>query len=394
MSDPQKIFTEITILKAFTIWINDVEVFQEDVLSLELKYSFDKFMISGTLSIKDSFGIAELDLFNGQTEIKIFARDFFDEVFERKFVVTSVSQQDYNERFKAYTFSLVDRIYFAMVNAYVSTGFNDIPSNALSKFFEQLNIDDIVDDEKLTKDFDVIGTPEPFCVPQDRSSYEFFTQQMRRVGYRWWQTRDSLHAKKVDINQLPESTDDNGDPIVYSNNTDNDKYAFKIHDFDISYNNILNMNMAYPISSNMKFDPTSRSMNSDTLNLEDVYPTMKLNDKAVDPADLKLVHTVGKKITMQEISSTDKQKLDIEDVYMENSVLNIVVPGNFKYNFPGQIVEVEFKGNPIVQKASLEGDTFHGGKYFLKEVTDRYFGDKLIQKLKLVRADFMQPRVK
>lgn len=392
MSDSQKIFNEITILKAFTIWINDTELFPEDVLSLEIKWSFDQFYVSGSLIIKDSFGLSDLGMFNGTTEIKIYAKDFYDEPFDRKFTVINVSQQDYNERFKAYTLSFVDRIYFKMVNAYISTGFNDIPSNALDKFFTQLDIDTIIEDEKLSKDFGTDGEPEPFCVPQDRSSYEFFTQQMRRVGYRWWQDRNTIHAKKIDINQMPVATAK--EPIVYSNNTDNDKYGFKIHDFDITYNNILNMNMAYPISSNMKFDPTSRSMNSTTLNLDDVYPTMKLNDMAVDPSELTLIHTTGQKVTTQEIMSTDQQKLEIEDVYMENSILNIVVPGNFKYNFPGQIVEVEFKGNPMIQKSSLEGDTFHSGKYFLKDVSDRYFGDKLIQKLKLVRADFMKPRTK
>jgi hypothetical protein len=41
---------------------------------------------------------------------------------------------------------------------------------------------------------------------------------------------------------------------------------------------------------------------------------------------------------------------------------------------------------------ALEGDRFHSGTYFVSKMTDRYIGNKLIQKLVLNRIDLQKPR--
>jgi hypothetical protein len=384
MNGAEQIFNEVTVLQAHQVFLNDYELLNEDVLSLEVSWSFNRFFVNGTLSIKDSFSITELDLFNGETTLKIYSKDFYNEIFSKTFMVTNVNVEEYNKRHRALNISFVDTAYFKLLNTYISKGFNDTVPNAVSAYFADVGVDDALAADDVTKEVQG-GEVQAFVVPQDRSAYQFFTEDLQRYGVRFWQDRKKVHIKDIQLNTLPEMTD--GD---YSNNTDNDKYGFKIHDYKVQYNNTVALAAAAPISVNYTFDPATKSMNTDTLNFEDIFDTIKLNDKPM--AEMALQQTNGQKFDMSEHLSVEAQRIRLEDMFSENQSLEIVVPGNYKYNKVGQIVNVDLKGNPTINETSLEGDVLHSGKYYVKEMTDRYFGDKLIQKLKLTRVDSQKPR--
>jgi hypothetical protein len=383
----EKIFTETTILKSYTIKINEYELLDEDILSFELMFNFDQPFIEGILIIKDSFGIAELDIFDGNTTIELYSNDFFDETFTRKFRITSVSNDEPDDKFKVYTLRIVDELYYKLSNTYLSKGFNTDVITAFSEYLTELKLDDHITDNNMTKDFDTSTNKYSFVVPQDRSVLDFFMYEFNNNGYRIWQDRNSISVKDVKFKDL-DYIQSNGEKVNYTNNTANPNYAFKIHDFTIKYNNILASNLSSPVAEHQFFDVNTKLVDDETKNLTDIYDDIKLNDK--DYSELQ--HTTGAKFKVDVDVFLGKQRILLEDAYFHNNTLEIVVPGNFKYNNIGKLANVQFKGNAMMTTQALEGDRFHSGTYFVSKMTDRYIGNKLIQKLVLNRIDLQKPR--
>jgi hypothetical protein len=387
----EKIFNEATILQSYVLEINDYQLFSEDILSLELLFAFNKPFIEGSLSIKDSLGISNLNLWDGNTKVKIYAVDIYGEKFSRVFRITGISNDEYLDRFKKYNINLVDELYYTLANTYLSKSFTEDPVSAFKKYMTELSLDTYLTDNKMTGEYDSADSYS-FVVPQDRSIYDFFSYEFKNNGLRFWQSRKSLNVKNITIADLEyvqyEDPDAGLTNARYSNNSDNDVYGFKIHDFKLKYNEIIKSNVEKPVILHQTYDITKKAIDSTTNNLSDIYSGISLNDKDMST----LQHTTGARYEVDADVFIDKQKLELEDIFMRNNSLEIVVPGNFKYNAVGYLAEVNLKGNPLMQSQSIEGDVFHSGKYIITKITDRYVGDKLIQKMVLNRVDFQEPR--
>lgn len=389
-----KIFTTTSILNAYSVYINDLEFVSEDILSLELRFSFNKPFVEGTLSFKDTYGIADTGLFDGTTTIKIYASDVYNERFSRTFRIVSVQNDEYNERFKSYTVQLIDEIYYKLVNTYISKSFTGNPIDAFKAYMKELELDTYLEDNIMTATYDSFdGDNYSFVVPQDRSILEFFLYEFEKQGIRFWQSRKNINVKYVNFSELEsiqiKNPDSNAlEDIRYTNDTDNTLYGFKIHDFTVSYNQILSSNLELPAKTHYAYNPLTKSMDTTTTNLSDAYNSIKLND--MDMSGLQ--QTTGKRFDTDADVFLGEQQLNIENVYIKNNIVDIVVPGNFKYNIVGNLADVRLKGNLIMKSSNLEGDVFHSGKYVIVGVSDRYAGDKLVQKLSLRRLDFQKVR--
>lgn len=389
----EKIFNEVTTLRTFSIEINDNPILNEDVISLELMFAFNKPFISGNLVMKDSYGIATLNLWDGETKIKVYAVDLYGEKFSRVFRISNIANDEYNERFKRYNISLIDELYYTLANTYLSKSYTNDPITAFKEYMTELKLDTYLSDNKMTGEYDSLDDKYSFIVPQDRSVYDFFSYEFRQHGLRFWQSRKSLNVKAVTIKDLEfvQHEGPNGlQNAKYSNHSDNDLYGFKIHDFKLSYNNIIDSNKVLPIVKHQYYDITKKIIDTTTNNLTDVYADMTLNNKDMS----KLQHTTGEKYVVDADIFINKQKIELEDVFIQNNSLTIVVPGNFKHNAVGYLAEVNLKGNVVIKAQSTEGDVFHSGKYLITSISDRYIGDKLVQKLTLNRIDFQEPRTK
>jgi hypothetical protein len=384
----ESIFNESTILRAITVWINDVELLNEDVMSVDMKWSFDGIAVVGKLLFKDTLEVASQKVFDGKTTVRIYVKDIYDEVFEKTFIVTDINNQESGDRWKIYSLTLIDRISFLLNNTYMSKGFNTDIVTAIDEVFTHLKIPDIMKEDKMEFIKGECKDISNIVIPQDRSLMEYFTDYLRYRGMRWWQTRSAFIIDKVVFNELEPIKDDEDKPIIYSNATTNQEYGFRINDFSTSYNDLLSMNDVRPVIKSYAYDFEKRSMQLDALNLTDVYDTIKMNDQ--DCSNLQ--KTTGARMDIQNSLNTDSQKLDIEDTYMINNILEIVVPGNFKYSRVGELMHVALKGNPLYTESALEGDTFHSGVFFISQIADKIIADKMIQKILLKRIDFKEPR--
>lgn len=388
----EKIFTNTTILQSYVVYLNNQELLEEDILSFELAFNFDKPYVEGNIMLKDSFGLADLDYFDGTTTFKVYASDMYGEIFSRVFRITSIAFEEYNERFQSFRFGLIDEFYYTLANTYISKSFSKTdPTAAFQEYLTELNLDTYLSDNKVEKNFEETSAYS-FVVPQDRSAYEFFSYEFRQNGLRFYQDRYTVNIKKVDFNALEFIQVDYArgtDHLKFSNNTENNEYGWKIHDWKLIYNDILTANLKRPIQEHQMYDITKKAIDNTTNNLKEVYGTMQQSDKDFST----LQHTNGAKYVTDADIYIDKQKVQIEDLYNKNTTLEIVVPGNYKYNRVGMLVDVVLKGNPYMNDSALLGDKVHSGVYMVAKITDRYIGNKLLQKVVLNRIDLNKPRV-
>ena len=378
-SAASKLFNRSTILQYNTVFINDYELSLEDVVSLEIKYDYFSFIVTGTMIFKDSVEISELDIWDAKTRIMVYGQDIYDEFFTRFFRVTNVQQELYNERFKAYNIEFMDTFSYEIKNTYISKSFNSSKSAAFQKYFDEFKWDDMISDDspQLKKTFEDTGDVEPFIVPADRNILEYFEYAFSLKGYRLYQGRNVMRLTNEDFGSKEKLSE------TYTDNTENDIYGFKIHDYSLTFNPINISNTVKPKDKILKFD-YNKIEDYETDLLEDVYDSIKMNKKSMS----SLQHTTGLKLRTQELLGKELHKYELEEAYLDNNTLEIVVPGNFKYNEIGKLVDVDFKGNPLLTDLSKKGNKFNSGVYFVSRVTDRFVGNKLIQRLTLNRIDF------
>ncbi len=369
-----------SILKKIVIKLNDNIIPIEDVVSTEIKWS-GTFIIDGNIHIKDTVDWSAMGVFNGETILDIYSIDIFDETFHRKFIITNVHQEEYNDRFKFFVLDFTDEISYKLRNTYLSKGYEDSKlSECVTDFFDYLEIQDILTPCNLELDFDDTTEGLNFVVPQDRSFYDFICKELELQGYRWYQTRKRLHIKPKD-SLLPNQLD----TIEHkaTNKTSNNMYAFKIHDITIEYNNVLKLNKDRPNSTNFYFDFEKKTMEKHEQNLEEVKDDITLMD-----SDYNLVHTVGSKYVTQHRLDDNVMINSARETYLNNNIINIVIVGDYKYSNVNQLIDFSLKGNIMSIKGQVEGDIPSQGLYVVSAISDRIMGDKIIQRYTLNRLDF------
>lgn len=391
MIDSSRMFGPHTKLQTVKVYINDVQLSEEDVVSYEIEYEFDKPYVKGLLSFKDSYDYSKQAKFSDKSIVKIYAVDFFGEAYIRTFVITAISHEEFNNRFKKYNIEFIDEIYYSLKNTYLSKGFRKDSIAAFKEYLDELEtvdgtpVSQYLSDKNINLEVSESIEKNPFVVPQDRSILDFFQYKFRREGLRFYQNKNTVFVTGVQPNSV-DTIQVNGENVLYSDSTANDTYAFKIYDFVNTYNKNLELNEKKPIQKHMKYDITKKNIDETTVNLEDTYDTLNMNSRDMST----LQHTYGEKYIFEEDIFEEKQMLEVQDTYLKNNKFEIVVPGNFKYNDIGKLVEVRLKGNVMYSETDLTGDVFHSGLYFVNKITDKVIGDKMIQKLSLLRVDFQE----
>lgn len=382
------IWTQSAQLKIVSIHINDIEIIPEDLISVEIQWNLSDFAVQGYLEMKDTYDLMSTGIFDGTAILKIYAEDLYGEKFYRKFKISGISTSEYNERFRLLNINFVEDVFNTLNKLYRSKGFkNKTYTEAFESYLLEHNIDEMLSEYKITKELEDSIQRRDFVVSQDVSVLDFFNRVFRNEGYRLYQERNKIILKEVNFNELPEAEVD-GNILDFSNNTSNNYYGFKIHDFKVGSQDTITMNAVRPVIKHFAYDINSKTMNTETENLETIYESLKLNN-----ADFKNIQqTIGEKYSTDFDSVLGKQKMDIEDVFLKNNNLEIVVPGNFKYNKLGYIVNVTLKGNIFIVRNSSEGDVINSGRYFISSISDKIVGDKMIQKIILNRVDAQNKR--
>lgn len=86
------IFTDSTICKSIKVYINDIEIPQDDMKDFQYSMSLFRSSILGTLTITDSFNLLNSKQieFNGNTTVKVVMFDFMRTHWQCKFKVVDM----------------------------------------------------------------------------------------------------------------------------------------------------------------------------------------------------------------------------------------------------------------------------------------------------------------
>lgn len=369
-------------LLALDIFINDIQINNEDIVSCQIEWEPD-LEIGGNIIIKDTYDLNNLIKFDETTTIRIYSRDIHDKVFNRTFKIVGIQKEKYQQKNFVFAIDFIDRITFILKNTFLSKGFTDTPANIINSYFKYIEIDKLLTEDKVTKDFE-ISDKISVIIPQDRSLYDFLTIELDKLGLLLYQTRDKIILRKKESllpSKLPLM------PYAFKDNTDNQQYGWNIGDLRVNFNNSLELNKV-PLKKSMYFSVEERKMKNIQMGVSDVYSAIKQSTKDVSG----LQQTVGIKLETQERNTDFKIKYNIISTYSKNNNIELVIPGNFMYSDIMQRANLTLKGNALNKKSSYEGDQLLSGEYFISYVCDRFVGDKLLQKYIINRIDLKEPR--
>jgi len=381
-----RIFSQESTLRNIKIYIDDIFISEEDVVSIDFENTFNVVSIIGKIIIKDSINIYRLIDLNESTKIKLDIIDNFGKIINRYFNITSVNIESWNADFRYLRLTFIDSLSFMLSTSYISKSFYDTPVNAILQIFDYLGVEkNILTPNNLLLLVKDDNDKVNFIVPSDRSVLEFFMYLFRNYGCRFWQTIDGVIIGRYLFNNLQERTESlNGtDTIIkYTNNTSNHQNPFMIYDYRILTNQTLELNTKNPSQFNFNsFD--GKMFDVTSIKLSDFYDGLALGNQDLS----NISFTFGEKYTNTTSPSIYNQLLTIEDAYFKNTQLEIIVKGNFTANPLGHVVLVDLKGNPTIVQSDISGDTTYSGKYFVYRAQEKIIGDKHISKLTLVRMN-------
>jgi hypothetical protein len=369
------------------VYINDALINEEDVISIEFEDTFDFIYIMGKMIIKDTLRIYNLMDLNESVVIKINIIDNYGKNFIKFFNITSINVESVNTNFRLLKITFIDSLSFLLSTTYISKSFYDTPQNIVTTIFSYLKLEET--SLKLNKlKLNLSATNEEkinIITNNDRSVLDFLVYMFKNYGYRFWQSMERVNVEKKFIIDSPEKTfvvNSSDKILTYTNNTAYDEHPFMIYDYRILTNQTLDLNNNNPAISNYQ-SKNGKSFDLTSINLIDFYDSLILGKQ-----DLKnLCLTKGVKYTTNTTQTIYTQKNDLEDSYFKNVQLEIVVKGNFTAFPLGYIVNVDLKGDAIVQGSEIEGDKMFSGKYFVYRIQEKIIGDKHISKLTLVRMN-------
>jgi len=376
-----------TVLQNITIKLGSFELLIDDVITMEFNHSIDKFGIFGHVTVKDTYdfnnsGLVDL---NGDSLLHITMMDFSGNSSKRTYRILKIEAEQTDYRFKLYTFILQDEISFVLDNTYLSKSFTKTPIQALTDCLTHVGVDELLNSDLLTMSSLDTTTVDNFAIPQNTSLLSFFKRKLRQENVHFFQDRNGINIKQININELTLKQNSQGQDILYSNNASNSQYLYLIHDYMQTKNNIGLVSELTPISR--IFCLNSDKIISDvTKNPNDVIGSLSSNTHL--PSFPKMQELYKTQI----VPGTKIQEFDLFNSLTSTNMLKITVPGDVKNANAGTLISLDMKGNILNTDSMNKGDVNTGGKYLIQSVQDRIITDKLIHKYTLIRVDSRTPR--
>lgn len=388
----EKILTPVTILQFLEIKIDDFKIILDDVISLQINYDIDSLKILGSIKFKDSFDMTSSGLvkLNNNNKLTVSMKDNGETKSYRTYRLTKADAVNINDRFKVYDCTFQDEISFILENTYQSQSFTSTVASKVKEALSTASIKSVIASDKLNVVVNDTGETRTLTIPQNQNLLDFYSYQLRKDNIRIYQDRNTIYITEIKPSSIVALKDPlDGTNLTFTNDCAKNTYLFKIHDYQDFKNPTSQMNKLAPVVV-ISSSTSPKSISQVTISLPEFFNDLKLNDMALGGIQL----TSGTRTETSEELAIGWQKAKLFDVFIRNQQMFIVVPGTLKYSNIGTVVNTLFKGGIGANDTALEGDTMTSGKYFVLGVSDRFLGDKLIQRLHLGRLDGKKSREK
>lgn len=386
----ENILLDNTILKFLEVKIDDFVILQDEIASLEVKYSFFDFRIKGKIKFKDSFDMSSGGLvkISNDNKLTISAMDRGETKSFRTYRVVSANSIIINDRTKVYDIDFQDEISWTLENTFENATISGSPVRVMINYLKSDKCQAVIKSDKLTIKYLDTSPNKTFTIPKNKNVLDFMVYMLRKDNIRIYQDRNSIHIKEVKPSSIASvQNEETGNDLVFSNDVPDNMYLFKIHDFQDLKNDTSSVNKLSPIIK-VNSSTSSKGISTVTISLPDFFKDLQLNDMELGNIQL----TSGEKLETSEELAVGWQKAKLFDTFMLNQQMFIAVKGTFKYSNVGTIITTKMKGAISAADTNLEGDRLTSGKYLVLGVSDRFLGDKLIQRLYLGRLDAQKVR--
>jgi len=372
MSSNTNLLIESSNFKILNIIINNITINKNYINDLSIDWN-GTFRIYGYFTLNDHFDAINTMFIEPGMEIIIEYIDNFDVKFSRNFNIV-ISTETKEQDFKTIQFLFQDNISWLLQKTYIAKSyknttiidvFNDFYELEAKKGAEKYKIDIISQKTKnLTN----------FVIPLHIDFLTFIEIEFRKEGLYFYQTKNKIVLGNSEI--IPETPE-----YPYTEVGQKDLYGFNIMEYKLNFNDIKKTNTESPKSNTLVFDKNTKSMTVYSKNLSDFLEEFNLSGIAKN-SEL----TNGLKLKTKELLN-DTDKYD-NLIYMNNTSLYIIVPGNIDYSLLWKVVDVKLSGATYTTQTRKSGDVALSGKYKIYRVEDKFIsGQKFIQRLTLKRVN-------
>lgn len=389
----EQILLDNTILKFMEVKIDDVVILQDEIASLEIKYSLFDLRVKGKLKFKDSFDIGNSGLvkISNDNKVTISVMDRGDTKSFRTYRVVNSNVIVVSDRVRMYDIDLQDEISWQLQNTFSNLTVTDGSAvEVFEHFMDSKYIQAVMRSDKLVLNAKDTSEVRTFTIPKNENVLDFLVTMLRKDNIRVYQDRKTIHVKEIVPSKIkPLLNYETGSDLVFTNDVSDNTYLFKIHEFRDFKNDTAAVNQIAPvIKVNSSVSP--KEISTVTISLTEFFKDLQLND--MDLGSIQL--TNGEKLETSEELAVGWQKARLFDTFMLNQQMYAAVKGTLLYSEVGKVVTTKMKGSIAGNDTNLEGDRLTSGKYLVLGVSDRYLGDKLIQRLHLGRLDAQKVREK
>lgn len=360
-------------LQNLEVIIADIEIQNETINSIEFAYDNTRPIIRGQIFFEDLYDMNMITNWS-EAKIKITYIDALDEMFMRTFNVVGVQEDKSGLGRKSLIITFVDEFSFALANSYISRSFRVPLNRAILQIAKDLGVSEL---DQIDFDFSDVPFLRPYMTVKNSNSLTYFTRELYRRGFTFYQTKKGIHIKSFD-DLIPKDLELNG---VFKDDPDNQLYSNKILESNIIQNNRY---MAEPDSAAVAYDANKKEVIKID---DDILDSLRLNSEPV-----KLNKTKTRKEYTQPQMGALERKLDLKRNYMDQNILQIYVSGYIK-NDLNQIYDTLFKGNVSFAESQQRGDESIQGKYVSKQIQEKIIKGSYVQMITLHRADRIRTSV-
>lgn len=379
-----EIFTDNTALKQYKVTINNVEVPQADVLSCEILQSMFTPCMYGFIEVTDTYAMFNTNIdFTGTATIKIIARDTMDATFEKNFTVVDFKCYTPTPKLTVLVFKFVDTVSYKLHTTYFSKSFkNTSIGYALQTCMDQCGALNLLYSENGTVDF-TNSYGIDFVVPNSQCLLDFFMYECRLNNTLFWSDIKGVHIKQFNVQQAQTQINkETNQEIEYTDNTMNNNYLFKIHEYRKTGNSKENTVLQRP--SQISYRISGKDVTNITYNLDNLYQSLLLNNTTYDPGQLQ--DTNGYQMTI-DYNPIGAQQYDIFKTYICANQLICCLKGNFGYTFIGDKAKVKIAARTPFAKEQYKGDIQASGYYLITEILYKFVNGRFLMRPTFSRFD-------
>lgn len=357
--------------RKLTFTVNDIEIIQNYITDIEISYDAS-FKITGYILINDDYDF-QTELFKKPGEIlSIYLEDRMETVFKRDFVITRTKEQKSQDS-KAIKILIQDIFSWKLENCYIGKSYKETTLIDVLKDYLSLNeLDGYPEIERSFKSGKETKTLKNFVVPNHINFLDFISDEFFKEHNIFYQDRLGLYVGPQDITVTKEAE--------YLQTTTNDFYGFKIMDYNLVHNDILQTNYTAPKQTYTIFNPRTKKFDIFSETINDFMDEFKQNK-----IQQKVQLTNGTKYKTSELNSHQYRD---HKIYYNNTKLNISVPGLHEYARLYREITIRLSGDITTKETLDQGDAKLSGKYYISSVNDKILlGQRFIQKFEICRID-------